>query len=618
MNLSEKQQQIIQHGDGALLVEAGPGSGKTRVLTERVRRLLTEVDGHFRVLALTFTNKAANEMRQRLEAFPEIEQRAFIGTLHSFCADALGNSGKPVGILEEPNLFERFQDRKLVLRQAMEADPELGHQLKSKGDAKTQDKAFRNWLEEISNAKRQLLLPDAIDDRLFRKLYLAYDEGLRGSNAIDYDDLLLLTYRLFTERPKIAGFYRRLYRYICIDEAQDLNEAQYRLIRALCGPEYRNVMVVGDPKQAIFQWNGAHPKYLDLFERDFSAEKIVLSENFRSSAAVVETARKLDPNYEIEGEYPVTGKIDLLQGNDEEREAQRVIEYLESLMATGHPDIEGEITPERCALLGRNRYVFGAVEKLLKEKGWPYYKQLSTQHESESGLLQNFELCLRLLSNPEDRLHLGVLLTRWKIDDHELLDNADIDCAMLITVLEKKPRNDHQRIVLDAIRQMGFDETEPHLLNGLDRLEKYANQQEEESERATILQDIERWRKDWDLFLRSRSGGEHGLRAFLGHIALGGTQQPKGDGLALLTVHSAKGLEFDVVVVMGMMEGVFPDYRAMIMMGQALEEERRNLFVAVTRSRRLLCFSYARHRVMPWGAPKEQEPSRFLEKLELA
>lgn len=612
MNLSEKQQQAVQHGDGALLVAAGPGSGKTRVLTERIRRLITESEGHFRVLALTFTNKAANEIRERLEEFPEIHQRAFIGTLHSFCVEVLASRGKAVGIDGMPNLFEQFQDRKQVLRQAVMEDPELAHRLIVKGDARAQDKALWRWLNGISDAKSCLLVPDAVDDPLFRRRYIAYEEGLKRSNAVDYDDLLLLTYRLFLERPKIAGFYRRLYRYICVDEAQDLNEAQYRVIQALCGTEYLNVMMVGDPKQAIFQWNGAHPKYLDLFARDFSARKLELSENYRSSAMVVEIARKLAPEYEVEGKYPIAGAVRLIQGEDEEDEARQVMGYLEQLLDGGHPDVEGEITLERCAILGRNRYVFNAAEVLLGKKGWSYYKQLSTQHESESVLLQDFELCLRLLSNPGDRLHLEVLLKRWGVGDHQLLNGSTIDCSVLIDFLEQKLHEDYQRVVLDAIRQLEFDGITFHFRKGLSRLEEYANMQEGEEERAMILQDIGQWRKDWDLFVRSEAGGQHSLRSFLGQIALGVTQQPREEGLALLTVHSAKGLEFDVVVVMGMMEGIFPDYRAT---GEVLEEEKRNLFVAATRSKRLLCFSYAKQRAMPWDASKHQEPSRYLREL---
>ncbi len=612
MNLSQKQQQVVQHDDGALLVVAGPGSGKTRVLTERIRRLIAESDGHFRVLALTFTNKAANEMRERLEEFPEIHQRAFIGTLHSFCVEVLANRGKAVGMDGMPNLFEQFQDRKQVLRQAVKEDPELSHEWRTKGDVRAQDKTLLNWLNAISDAKSRLLVPDAVDDPLLRRLYIAYDEGLRRSNAVDYDDLLLLSYRLFVERPKIASFYRRLYRYICVDEAQDLNEAQYRVIQALCGEAYRNVMMVGDPKQAIFQWNGAHPKYLELFEQNFSAKKFVLNENFRSSAVVVEMARKLDPKYEVEGEYPIKGKVNFIQGEDEEDEARQVIQYLEQLISAGHPDVEGAITFERCAILGRNRYVFNCVETLLAQQGWPCYKQLSTQHESESTLLQDFELCLRLLSNPGDRLHLEVLLNRWSIDEHKLANGPTVECVALIKILEQKMLEDYQHAVLDAIRQMEYDGTTFHFRRGLSRLEEYANRQQEEDERAMILQDIAQWRKDWDLFVRSEAGGKHSLRVFLGQIALGVTQQPREDGLALLTVHSSKGLEFDVVVVMGMMEGVFPDYRAT---GQALEEEKRNLFVATTRSKRLLCFSYAMRRVMPWGDSKPQAASRFLKEL---
>ena len=614
MKLSEAQRRVVQHGEGALLVVAGPGSGKTRVLTERLRRLIAESDGHFQVLALTFTNKAANEMRERLQEFPEIHQRAFIGTLHSFCVEVLTSRGKAVGMEGRPNLFEQFQDRKQILRQAMLDAPELAGELKSKGDARVQDKALRNWLDAISDAKSRLLVADAVDDSLFRRLYLAYDKGLRNSNAVDYDDLLLLTYRLFVERPKIAGFYRRLYRYICVDEAQDLNEAQYRVLQALCGADYRNVMLVGDPKQAIFQWNGAHPKYLDLFEMDFLAEKMTLNENFRSSVVVIDLARRLAPDYAVDGDYPIKGAVELIAAENEEDEARQVIDYLRQLVAEGHPDVEAEITLDRCAVLGRNRYVFNQLEPQLKRTGWTFYKQLSTQHESESELLQDFELCLRLLANPGDRLHLELLLQRWEVDGHELLEQPAIDCTALMALLEGRLNQEYQRVVLDAVHQMNVDGASVDFRRGLNCLEEYANHRDEEDERAMMLQDIGLWRKDWDRFVRSQSGGQHDLQAFLGQIALGVTQQPTEDGLALLTVHSAKGLEFDVVVVMGLMEGVFPDYRAT---GAALEEERRNLFVATTRSRRLVCFSYAQRRVMPWGDSRYQKPSRFLRELGL-
>ncbi|PNU18604.1 ATP-dependent helicase [Geothermobacter hydrogeniphilus] len=614
MKLSEKQQKIVAHGEGALLVEAGPGSGKTRVLTERIRRLINESDGHFRVLALTFTNKAANEMKERLEEFQEIHSRAFIGTLHSFCAEVLANRGKPVGIDGMPNLFENFQDRKQVLQQAMLDDPELRHELLGKGDPKEQNKALFNWLESISTAKTDLKLPETLDDSLIAKIYAAYDDGLRASNAVDYDDLLLFTYRLFTERPKIANFYRRLYRYICVDEAQDLNEAQYRVIQALCGDTFKNVMFVGDPRQAIFQWNGAHPKYLDFFARDFKAKKIVLNENYRSSRAIVEAARLLDPGYEVESEYPIPGDIRLLVAEDEHDEAKRIVEYLSDLLDNGHDDIEGPVTLGGCAILGRNRYVFSAIEEALSRQDWDFYKHLSTQHNSESDLLRDFELCLRLKANPRDRLHLEVLLKRWEMEDLTILNTSYDNSRELFQAVSENIRKQDARDVLKAIENLGQEEHNIKFSLALNMLKEIAEKIDDENGRALILQDIKEWSRAWDHFLRSERGGEHRLASFLGHIALGATQQPRQDGLALLTIHSAKGLEFDVVVVMGMMEGVFPDYRAK---GADLEEEKRNFFVAVTRSKRLLCLSYAKSRVMPWGSSRRQDPSRFLEQIGL-
>lgn len=605
-HLSQTQQKIVRFQDGALLVVAGPGSGKTRVLTERIRRLLSDSNSSFRVLALTFTNKAANEMRERLSEFEEINQRAFLGTMHSFCLEVLSTRGKPVGVEGMPNIFERFQDRKQILLDAVLDEPDLREILQESGGPREQDKLIHRWLDMISDAKSRLELPETLRDAVEAKVYDIYDQGLRASSAYDFDDLLLLAYRLFTERPKIADFYRRQYRYIFIDEAQDINEAQYRLLQAICGTEFTNVMMVGDPKQAIFMWNGANPKYLDMFEKDFGAEKLEMTENFRSSQAVVHAASRLIPSYGVEGKVPIPGELITLEAEDEGHEAQLIVDAIQRLHRDGHRDIEGSVGFERMALIGRNRYVFAGVEKQLAEADIPFYKKLSAQHESESDLIQDFELCLRLVANPNDRLHLKTLLKRWggSSDFGVLRDGGDA-----IGVLKQAASEPSQKYILDVIEKLILNQESPRLLDALEALSQSANNlNQTEDARALVAKDIQVWRNHWEMFLRSGTGASRHVGTFLSHVALGTTQQPKHDGIALLTVHSAKGLEFDVVFLVGMTEGTFPDYRAK---GDALEEETRNAFVAVTRSRRVLYLSYPKQRDFSWGR-RSQQPSRFL------
>ena len=613
VRLTAIQQQVVAHGDGAILVVAGPGSGKTRVLTERVRRLLDDSTQHFRVLALTFTNKAANEMIERLNDVPDIRKRAFVGTLHSFCMEVLANRGKPIGVDGLPNIFESFDDRKQVLANAVRSVPRLFAVLKATGDAKEQQRTLGRWLERISELKNSLVLPSMVDDEDERSLYESYDAELRASAALDYDDLLLLTYRLFEERPKVADFYQRQYRYICIDEAQDLNEAQYRLLVSLCGPEFKNVLMVGDPKQAIYVWNGADPKYLDLFERDFGARKITLTENFRCSRMVVDAARRLDSSYVVDGQLPVEGAVELIECDDEPSEARAVISKIKSLVSTGHPDIEGDISLGRCAVLGRNRFVFSALEEELKNEGLSFYKKLSTAaYQSESSIVEQFELALRILANPRDQLHLGILLKEWGAVEADLpTGTLRGDPLSVIQTLAKRARKGCAQAVMSAIAAMQWTGDDFRFLSALTNIEKFAKTLPEE-DRALVLQDTCEWKKHWDYYVRSEPGGLHSIPSFLGQVALGTTQQPKDDGLALLTVHSAKGMEFDVVCLIGMTEGTFPDYRAK---GPSLEEERRNAFVAVTRSKRLLYITYPKTRVMPWGATKIQQPSRYVSAL---
>jgi DNA helicase II / ATP-dependent DNA helicase PcrA len=615
VRLTTIQRKVVGHGTGALLVVAGPGSGKTRVLTERARRLLDDPGEHFRVLALTFTNKAANEMKERLNDVPDILKRAFVGTLHSFCMEVLANRGKPIGVDGLPNIFEAFEDRRQVLANAVRSDPRLSAALRDAGEPKKQQRRLNAWLERISELKNSLILPSMVEDEDERLLYEGYDAELRASAALDYDDLLLLTYRLFTERPKIADYYRRQYKYICIDEAQDLNEAQYRLLVSLCGSEFRNVMMVGDPKQAIYVWNGADPKYLDLFQRDFKAKKIELTENFRCSKAVVEAARRLDSSYTVEGQLPIQGAVELIECEDEASEAQAVVEKIQSLGSTGHPDVEGELTADRCAVLGRNRFVFGSLQDELKKHGIQFYKKLSAAtYQSESDVVEQFELGLRLLANPLDRLHLEILAKAW--GTHALAEDAPTprdaaDPLSFLKALAHGARKGCAPTVINAITALKWAGDDFKFLHALKKIDEYANTLPEQ-DRALVLRDTSEWKKHWDYYVRSEPGGSHSITSFLGQVALGTTQQPAEDGLALLTVHSAKGMEFDVVFLIGMNQGTFPDYRAQ---GPALDEERRSMFVAVTRSKRLLYVTYPNTRIMPWGAVREQQPSEYISDL---
>lgn len=618
VRLSAFQKDIVNHEDGALLVVAGPGSGKTRVVTERIRRLLTIPRKHFRVLALTFTNKAANEMAERLEDVAEVRDRIFVGTMHSFCTEVLANRGKSVGITSLPNIFESYPDRKQVLADAVRGDPELVRELTSAGGPKQQNQRLDQWLSAIGDAKNALRFPDTVEDPFLRRLYEGYDAGLRACGVVDFDDLLLLTYRLFEERPEIGAFYRRQYRYICVDEAQDLNEAQYRLLCALCGKDFFNVMMVGDPKQAIFVWNGADPKYMDMFVRDFNAKRVGLNENFRSSRAVVSAAQTLDKSYTIEGQLPIAGVVEIRECEDEELEAEFVVSKMEQLMKAGHRDVEGALNAERFGMLGRNKFVFAPLEKHLRERGFTFHKKLSAAtYESESDVMEEFELALRVLSNPLDRLHLGKLAAGWQsaTDVDAIYGNRDLRTIMGLEILEtlcSQAKAGYCDIAMRAVRTVRWTTDDFKFLKGLESVERDAAELSED-ERALVMHDVAQWRKHWNYFVRSEPGGRHSVSLFLNQVALGTTQQPKQEGAALLTVHSAKGMEFDVVFVIGMSEGTFPDYRAI---GAAMQEERRNAFVAVTRSRRLLYLTYPKVKEMPWGDTRVQQPSRFIKELQ--
>lgn len=567
---------------------------------------MTEVPGHFRILALTFTNKAANEMKERLSDLGNENQRAFIGTMHSFCLEMLSERGKPVGVDGLPHVFEQHKDRKEILVEAVRQDPLLSDELASEPDAKAVARRLDQWLASISWLKAHPSAIEDSNDEIGKRALDAYDAGLRACGAYDFDDLLLLTYRLLSEYPKIADFYRRLYRFVCVDEAQDLNEAQYSVLTALCGDSFRNVMMVGDPKQSIYGFNTSSPDFMWRFEDEFGAEKIELTENFRSSKAVVDLATALDSNYVVEGQLPIAGLVEVLTGVDEEAEAKLVANRIQMLLAEGHEDVEGPIEWDSCAVLGRTRFALMAVESEFRERGIPFYKRLTANHENESDVMEDFVLSLRVLANPKDRLHLSALAKRWKTTI--LQPSCESETVNVIGLMAASSGIPGAAAVAAALAAVAAKTQRLDMLPGLAVIRAHADTCNEEDKRA-IYEDVAVFGQEWDQYLRT-GGANKSVGGFMSSKALGATQQASREGVAMLTVHSSKGLEFDVVFIAGMVEGVFPDYRAKSR--KELEEEYRNAFVAVTRSKRLLFLTWPKMRMMPWGDSQSQRPSRFL------
>ena len=602
--LSPQQLSVATHVDGPLLVVAGPGSGKTRVLTERIRYLLTSVSGHFRVLALTFTNKAADEMKERLADLGDLRERAFIGTLHGFCLEVLTERGKRVGVDGAPHIFEMVKDRREVLEKAVEEDFVLSEQLGQIEDTRERRKRIDKWLSSISYVKSHPITCAVLEDDEVRRVLEAYEAGMRACNAYDFDDLLLLTYELLVENPKIGDIYRRLYKFICIDEAQDMNEAQYAVITALCSDTHQNLMMVGDPRQSIYGFNTSGPEYMERFGEEFGAKLVGLTANYRSSRAVVDFAQTLDPNYMVDQQLPIQGLVRVLRGSDEKDEARLIVDELERLFLEGHRDVEGGVQPGKCAVLGRTRFALLAIESELKERGVAFYKRLSANHENESEVVEDFLVALRVLANPKDRLHLTALAKRWKVPERE----PSVDFLTSLRAMAAAAGQSRMTAVRDAIETVVKNQSRLDLMPAFAVLEKYADALDETDRRA-IYEDVAVFRQEWDQFLRTVAGSKN-LGAFISSKALGSTQKATREGIALLTVHSSKGLEFDVVFMAGMADGVFPDYRATSVKARA--EESRNAFVAATRSKRLLYLSYPATRVMPWGDVRHQSPSIYL------
>lgn len=631
MKLSRLQQQIvIAPISQSIQILASAGAGKTRVLTERIGYILQETKTDC-VIALTFTNKAADEMKTRLSNKENVEERVWFATIHSVAQRILEKYGHTIGLPSELHIYDREQDKMEIFIQSLRDDGiDIDDYLNvaDTRELKNRERKLHNIMEIFSKIKRDLLTEIDIENlypqKKIWKIYQDYQKALLRSGGIDYDDILVYAYRILVTHESIAKIYRAQFKHICVDEAQDLNNIQYKFIKAFCGDAIKSVFMVGDPNQMIYGFNGSSNEYLcKSFVEDFKPAKFILKENYRSSKAVIRLSNRLKENSQQENEFALQGQSSIKGFSDEKEEANAIIIKVKQLINMGvHPDIEGEITLDKIVVIARNRFVFKYLEEKLKEEKIIYSIRKGERQLEPSTLFGKIiDAAIRIKLNPKDWVNGKKLCQLLNVDMPEQWDEQVL--FILSKVIKDSQSKDLALYpkLLNAIYQL--DVAEPNipklikefkkdLMNLVSNDQNIMNQEFLEEVRLSI-DELTELNDTWTLFKRKGLGDS--LLAFRNAIALGQlNQQSYEQGLTLSTVHTMKGLEKEIVFVMGMCEGVFPDYRANT--PEDIEEERNNAFVAITRAKRWIYVSYPEKRMMPWGDIKLQRKSRFVEKME--
>ncbi|MCL2399295.1 MAG: ATP-dependent helicase [Defluviitaleaceae bacterium] len=619
MDLSDKQRQVVDSVDQYMCVIAGAGSGKTHTLTERIKKLISANKRGERVLAITFSNKAARELKERLlhsYSQSELNELSYIGTVHNFCMEIVTQRATSIGLPGELHIFESFEDRFEIFKTTLVNIPQMKDQcLDYKGNLDA--KKVRNLFEKFSNLKRNLKFPEDYHKQpLLQRLYQDYNDLMLSQNAIDFDDILLYAYKILIEKPAIARIYHRIYKHICVDESQDLNKAQYAVIKAIAGSS-ASLLMVGDPNQAIYGFNGSSPKYMcEKFSNDFEVVQYNLDENYRSSKTVIEAAQIIEPTFKMVGKLPITGQVSIHSFNDELEEANWVASMIEHLSTQGHDDIEGKLClPEQFAVLARNRYVFNTLESLFNERDIKYNIRVSANKDlmSESTFFKVFDLGLRLIMNPSDVLHFEEMKILLAIDSRNTMDFDTLRASAIFQNLLSQEGSVALNSAWDKLKSQTQNFRFDKILSTLSAYFTSDNNIEV-NELALLHNDHAAWDNRWRFYVKNSSAEERSLAHMMRAIALGITNTTSEDGITLSTVHMSKGLEFNVVFIIGLNDGVFPDYRT-LNEPTKLSEEQHNMFVAITRSKRLCYLSFPCSRIMPWGDTKDQRKSRYVDAL---
>ncbi len=624
--LNDKQKEAVLATDGPCLVIAGAGSGKTKVLTHKIAYDIESGIKPWNILAITFTNKAANEMKERIEKLiGDAAKDLWMGTFHSICVRILRRYIDRIGYKTDFVIFDT-SDQKTLIKECLKT-------------LKVDDKIFtdRGVLSEISNGKNEMLEPKAYGVKYagdFRKktiaeIYELYQRRLRENNAIDFDDIINFTIKILSENPDVLDYYTEKFKYILVDEYQDTNKAQFTLV-SLLASKYGNVTAVGDNDQGIYSFRGADISNILNFERDFPGTRIIkLEQNYRCTGNILKAANavikhnenKYDKKLWTENEE---GHLPCIYcGEDEYDEGRYIVEQI------NHLKTEEYYKNSDFTILYRMNAQSRAIEDILMREGIPY-KVIGGLKFYERKEIKDIIAYLRLIHNSADNLSLKRIINEpkrgiGKTSIDQIQEISDKTGNSMYEIIRNAQEYGLTRVFSnsrDFIEQIEYLKSKKDELKISDLIKETLNktgytkalENENSVEAETRIENLEEFLTVAIEF--EEESADNTLAEFLENITLSSDidgMEDQDDLVTLMTLHSAKGLEFPVVFLVGMEEGIFPGYKS-IGEPQALEEERRLFYVGITRAKQYLYLTCAKHRTI-FGSTSYNQVSRFVKEI---
>ena len=613
-NLNDKQKEAVLYINGPMLVLAGAGSGKTKVLTNRIANLIDNGISPANILAITFTNKAAKEMKDRV--FNLIGNDAYmiqISTFHSLGLKILKENYEKLGY--DKNFVVIDSDDALTVIKKIMKDMNLSPQYYN----------AKNIRNKISSAKNELMdlqsFANLEYDKNVVKVYEKYLEKLKLNNSVDFDDLLILPIRLFREYPSVLESYQERYKYILIDEYQDTNECQY-IFSKMLAKKYKNIFVVGDNDQAIYAFRGANYKNILNFEKDYpDCKTILLEENYRSTKTILNAANSVIKNNKLRKDKNLWSNneegelIKYIRTDGEKEEADYVAKEIKKLISEG-------VNPVDIAVLYRTNAQSRVMEEACLKNNIPY-KIIGSFYFYNRKEIKDLICYLRLINNYKDDVSLlrVINVPKRKIGEKTIDNISNValeNNSCLFDAINSGKELEFKNLILDLkekCENLSLTEMVELVLDKSGMKQELENEKSLDSEiRLENLEEFKSITKNYE-----EEYGVISLDDFLNEISLVSDMSEHQDGnnkVSLMTVHSVKGLEFDDVFVIGMEEGIFPHYNAINEgTNSAIEEERRLCYVAITRAKKKLWLLNAKKRML-FGNTQVNPPSRFMDEID--